>query len=139
MGLMDKLFGKRSTTPAPQPTQRPSPPPPPPPGPEEMTAAQVRALLAADSSVQLIDVREVHELRQSGWIPGARHMPMSTFEGRESEIDRDRPVVVYCASGARSFNVGCHLMDRGFTRVINLAGGIQAWDGERARGHDLPA
>jgi rhodanese-related sulfurtransferase len=104
--------------------------------PNEVTAAEVEALMAGDDPPQLIDVREAPELQMDGWIKGARHMPMSAFQGREGEIDKTRPVVIHCAHGQRSWDVGCYLISLGFENVSNMEGGIAAWGGpiERSAG-----
>jgi rhodanese-related sulfurtransferase len=134
MGLFDNLFGKRAVpapalrpAPAPQPAQPPSEP-------REVGAQGLDALLAGPNPPLVIDVRETPELIADGWIPGSRHMPMSGFQGREGALDRSRPIVVQCASGIRSYDVGCHLLDQGFTDVSNLTGGIHAWTAARQRG-----
>lgn len=102
--------------------------------PKEISAAELAARMQGPDSPILIDVREAPELASDGWIPGSVHMPMSTFQGREAELDRTRPIVVQCASGMRSYDVGCYLLDNGFTDVSNLTGGIHAWTGPRERG-----
>jgi rhodanese-related sulfurtransferase len=49
---------------------------------------------------------------------------------RLGELDRDRPVVLVCRSGARSAQACVLLAKAGFTRVANLAGGMLRWNGE---------
>ncbi len=51
--------------------------------------------------MQIIDVRTSAEFRQ-GHAPGSRNIPLDQLEARLVEIDRERPVVLCCASGARS-------------------------------------
>ena len=75
---------------------------------------------------QLLDVRGDGEVRR-GVIPGMIHIPMHLIPVRYGELDKDRPVVVYCASGARSAQVAHYLLQQGFEEVYNLSGGIQAW------------
>ncbi|MFA9459870.1 rhodanese-like domain-containing protein [Thiohalorhabdus sp. Cl-TMA] len=77
-------------------------------------------------SLQLIDVRNDGEV-QRGVIPGMVHIPMHLVPVRTEELDPGRPVVVYCASGARSAQVGHYLVQNGFGEVYNLIGGIQDW------------
>jgi len=101
--------------------------------PVEMGAAEVRARMAAEPRPVLLDVREAHELAAEGWIPGSLHVPMSQIERRVEELDLSKPHVVYCAGGVRSFDVGFFLLQNGCREVVNLSGGIRAWDGERAR------
>lgn len=68
-----------------------------------------------------------------GWITGAVHIPMMTIPDRMDELDRQRDIVVYCAHGIRSFDVGCFLMQEGFKSVAHLDGGLAAWTGEISR------
>jgi len=143
MGFLSRLFGNRE---APAPAPRPAAPPPPrepEPTPREMSADELREMLASDNPPLLIDVREHQELLMEGWIPGARHLPLSSLQGRHEEVPgmlpRDRTIVVNCAGGVRSHDFGCFLMEHGFTDVVNLTGGIHAWSHERERGDELPA
>lgn len=75
---------------------------------------------------QLVDVRSDGEVAR-GVIPGMSHIPMHMIPIKAEELDPSRPVVVYCASGARSAQVGYYLVQNGFAEVYNLVGGIQAW------------
>ncbi len=75
----------------------------------------------------VVDVREADEFA-SVRIEGAFHVPSSQFAQRVTEIPRDRPVVVICASGGRSAAVTDHLLNNGWTDVGNVAGGIVAWE-----------
>jgi rhodanese-related sulfurtransferase len=54
-------------------------------------------------------------------------MPMSEIPSRIHELDRGREIVVYCHHGVRSRKVAEFLVRQGFSRVANLAGGIDAW------------
>jgi rhodanese-related sulfurtransferase len=76
--------------------------------------------------VQLIDVRGPDEW-DAGRIEGARHIPLGEIGARLDEIDRSRPVVAVCRSGARSGKVVDALRARGYA-AHNLAGGMQAWE-----------
>jgi len=89
----------------------------------EVTVAQASELLGR---AQFVDVREAWEVAQAH-IPGMHWIPMGEVEARYGEIARDRPVVVYCASGQRSGKVTEWLRARGYDNVYNLAGGILAW------------
>jgi len=75
----------------------------------------------------LLDVREADEFRQVR-VEGSLFIPMSELAARVDEIPRDRPVIVLCASGARSGNVTAHLRSEGWEDVGNVAGGISAWE-----------
>lgn len=74
----------------------------------------------------LLDVREPYETAQ-GIIDGAVVIPLGDLEARLNEVPKDRPIVVYCRSGNRSSHAAALLLEKGFSRVENLTGGIGAW------------
>jgi rhodanese-related sulfurtransferase len=76
----------------------------------------------------VLDVRETGEW-SSGHIQGARHIALAQLEKRISELDKfkDRPIIIYCASGNRSSSACGQLKKGGFEKVFSLDGGISAW------------
>lgn len=92
----------------------------------EWTVQQVHDHLQGDDPPLLLDVREDYELHLSR-LPTARHIPLGDLHARWREIPRDRPVVVFCHHGVRSYNVVAQLTQAGFTNMINMIGGIDAW------------
>jgi rhodanese-related sulfurtransferase len=74
----------------------------------------------------LLDVREPWELDICR-IEGAEPLPMSQIVSRLGELDPERETVVICHHGIRSAQVVLYLEHVGFTRVINLQGGVAAW------------
>jgi sulfur dioxygenase len=94
---------------------------------------QPQALEEVASAVQIVDVREAPEFEGPlGHIPGARAMPLDELPARMAELDRTRPVVTVCRSGARSAQAALLLGKAGFAQVANLGGGMLRW---RASGH----
>ena len=85
--------------------------------------------LAGRADIDLIDVREPYEW-QLARIDGARLVPLRTLPAALSSLDRDREIVVYCHHGMRSASVAELMRRSGFTRVRNLAGGIDRWSAE---------
>ena len=75
----------------------------------------------------LVDVREDHEFADVR-APGAVLMPMSTFAARAAELPTDRPLMVVCHLGGRSAAVAGFLIRSGRTDVVNVAGGMDAWE-----------
>lgn len=76
----------------------------------------------------VLDVREEKEFA-AGHLPRARHVPGAELAKRLEELAKwkDKPVLVTCASGARS-NSACRTLRRaGFAQAVNLKGGISAW------------
>jgi len=74
----------------------------------------------------LIDVREPPEYA-SEHIPGARLLPLSTFDPTRVPQEDGKKVVVHCVMGMRSAQAGQKLLDAGYTTVYNFRGGVQAW------------
>jgi rhodanese-related sulfurtransferase len=95
----------------------------------EVSREEARKLL--DEGAQLIDVRADHEW-EAGRIAGAAHVPLPELPARIEEIDRDRPVVLYCRGGNRSTMATAALADAGFD-AVKLSEGIVGWNGD-----DLP-
>lgn len=78
-----------------------------------------------DHGAQLIDVRESNEWK-SGHVPGAKHIPLGSLEGRLKTIAQEKPVMVICQSGMRSAQAAKILASKGFD-VSNVSGGMVAW------------
>jgi rhodanese-related sulfurtransferase len=74
----------------------------------------------------LLDVREPVEHAEEH-IEGSQLIPLGELEGRASEIDRGRPLVVMCRSGKRGREAITTLEKLGFAEVKNLGGGILGW------------
>ena len=102
----------------------------PPPGAEaalaELTPAELAARLARGDDLDLVDVRGAFEWAIAR-LPGARLVPLNTVPDAVDSFRRDRDIVVYCHHGARSAAALHWLREHGFTRVWNLAGGIDRW------------
>ena len=97
---------------------------------EELTPPEVAAKLKEDPpAVVLLDVRELFE-REIARIDPSLHIPMGDITQRTDELPKDREIVVYCHSGARSAMVAGYLEACGFKSVANLSGGIDAWSVE---------
>ena len=91
----------------------------------DITPPAARKLLANEGAL-LVDVRSPGEF-SSGHIDGARNIPVDALNARERELGgKDRPVILYCASGARSAMATRRLRAAGFSRVYNL-GSISNW------------
>jgi adenylyltransferase/sulfurtransferase len=95
----------------------------------EIEPTTLSARIAAGESFEIVDVREPHEWAIAR-IEGARLIPLASLDSRVSELSRDREIVVHCKAGARSAQAVKRLRAAGFTRVVNLAGGIQRWSKE---------
>jgi rhodanese-related sulfurtransferase len=76
----------------------------------------------------VIDVREPAEFG-AGHVLGAKNVPLARVEAAGAEVAKrkDKPLIVYCASGERSAKAAALLRKHGFARVFTLAGGMKAW------------
>jgi rhodanese-related sulfurtransferase len=93
----------------------------------EITAPQLAAALEDGAPPLLLDVRTEQE-RAVATIEPSTHIGLDEFLARvPAEIPRDADVVVYCHSGMRSMQAAMWMLGNGWTRVRNLAGGIDAW------------
>jgi rhodanese-related sulfurtransferase len=80
-----------------------------------------------DNGALLVDVREQHEFDDVR-IPGSILMPLSTFQQHFEELPKDKEIVMQCRSGARSGQTTEFLLANGYKDVVNMSGGILAWN-----------
>ncbi|MGE0371305.1 MAG: rhodanese-like domain-containing protein [Gammaproteobacteria bacterium] len=93
----------------------------------QMTPVALRRYLAEGADTPLLlDVREDWEFSQCH-IAGSRHIPMAKIPGQVAGLDPARETVLICHHGMRSQRVALFLEQRGFVRLVNLEGGIDAW------------
>jgi rhodanese-related sulfurtransferase len=98
-----------------------------------ITPAQAQELVASGGAV-VIDVRDAPEVEKSGKVAGALHISRGMLEFRadpdspyhDKNLRKDRPVILYCASGGRSALSGKTLKDLGYAEVYNL-GAFKDW------------
>ncbi len=93
---------------------------------------EVRALRERMRSGQpyvLLDVREPFE-HEMARIEGADLIPLGELPARAGELDREKEIYVLCHSGVRSERAAEFLRASGFPKVVNVAGGIDAWSEE---------
>jgi len=74
----------------------------------------------------LLDVREPWEYNICH-LDGSRLLPMGQLQQQLGQLDPDQEIVVICHHGIRSRQVAMFLEYQGFSQVINLAGGLDAW------------
>lgn len=101
---------------------------------ENLTPAQVQQELSNGNTV-LIDIRESEELAQNGKIEGSVHAPRGMIEFYadpsqpyyKPEFDKNKRIILQCASGGRSALATQTLMKMGYNNVAHLDGGLKAW------------
>ena|SRR6218665_67904 len=100
---------------------------------ENLTAEQVKNEL--ENGATLIDIREAEELLQMGKIKGSTLAPRGMLEFyadsslpyHKPEFDKEKRIILHCASGGRSALAGKTLQEMGYKNVAHLDGGIKAW------------
>ncbi len=80
-----------------------------------------------EGTYQLIDIRQPEEY-QEFHLPGSRLIPLPLLAESMKELDRTSDIIIYCAVGGRSLMAAHFLAVRGFDRVFQLQGGIEAWE-----------
>ena len=95
-------------------------------GPSVNTLEATQLINRQDALV--VDVREQAEYAQSH-ILNARLLPLSQLDSRLADIEKfkDKPVIVYCATGNRSSAAAATMRKSGFSNVSNMSGGFAAW------------
>ncbi len=93
---------------------------------KEIDASALETRIAEGDDFLLLDIRSAGELAQ-GVLPNAVHIPMHLIPLRISELPKDKDVILYCHSGARSYHACAYLAQQGYSNAVNLRGGILAW------------
>ena len=94
---------------------------------EAVSAEKFRRLMA-DPAALVLDVRTPGEYKK-GHLEGSRLIPIRSLQSRMDSLlpHRQKPVLIYCASGNRSTVGSKILVDNGFTKIYNLRRGIRDW------------
>jgi len=82
--------------------------------------------LVSQGNLQMIDVRTPEEYR-SNHVKGFKNIPLQQLNTQLNTLDTSKPIVVICASGARSGQASQLLSKNGFSSIYNFSGGINAY------------
>ncbi len=95
---------------------------------ENVSVSQVHQWIKAKKVMTLLDVREVSEVT-AGHIAGAVNMPWNSgvLQKDFAKLPKDKPLVIYCRSGARSNASATFLEGKGFKPLYDMLGGMLAW------------
>jgi len=96
----------------------------------ELEPGELRELLDSGNEFLLIDVRQAQELASNGLIEGATHIPSQDLPHRIDDLDKEQPTVIYCHLGGRSMDAAMFLVEKGFTDVKSLGGGLVRWQSD---------
>lgn len=96
---------------------------------EMITPEQVYDAVYGTDSLQLVDVRTTEEYSVSH-LKNAQNICVTNddFQEKVANLDKSKPVYVYCQKGGRSARAAKILKDMGFTKVYDLQGGIENWE-----------
>lgn len=97
---------------------------------EQISVDELHHRIAQGEVGQLVDVRRPGEW-QAGHIAEARHLPLNHLAERAAELDRAKPVTAICAGGYRSSIATSLLEQQGCARIVNVVGGMTAWNNAR--------
>ena len=95
-------------------------------GVKEIDAAGLKEMMDSDENIQLLDVRSQAEFAQ-GIIEGGEFVPLHTVPLKVNDLSKDKTIVIYCRSGARSAQACMFLSQNTDIEAINLRGGIISW------------
>lgn len=96
--------------------------------PDELGAVEATLKINREDAM-VVDVRTADEY-QRGHLPNARNIPLNDLKQRSQELRKGqpRPIILCCATGARSGGAVATLRKEGFDKVFSLAGGLAAWE-----------
>jgi len=94
---------------------------------ELVTATKMKEILEIEG-IQLVDVRTPGEYKQ-GHLPNALNIDFldSNFEAKIQQLDKTKPVIVYCQRGSRSAKCASQLIANGFVKIYDLDLGFSKW------------
>jgi rhodanese-related sulfurtransferase len=95
----------------------------------ENVSAEEFHRLYTEKGGQMLDVRTAGEL-EAGYIPNAVNIDFysNSFEDKLKDLDKTKPVFVYCAAGGRSGKAMQMMASMNFVEVYNLSGGFPTWE-----------
>jgi rhodanese-related sulfurtransferase len=92
-------------------------------------ATKTEQMLHDNKDVQLVDLRTPAEVEQIGYIESAIFINYNSpdFAEKIALLDKEKPVIVYCAAGGRSPKAQAKMVEMGFKQVFDYAGGMKDW------------
>jgi len=86
----------------------------------------LRDMLKSPNPPVVLDVREKWE-NDLCQIPGNKLIPLGSLPEHLADLSKDQEIVVHCHHGGRSSRAVAYLLQQGFSKAVNLKGGIHAW------------
>jgi rhodanese-related sulfurtransferase len=94
---------------------------------DQIAAVELSGWHESNPQHQILDVRESSERASGGAIPGSISIPLPELNNRLADLDRTAAIAVHCRGGYRSAIACSLLQSAGFTNVLNVTGGFDAW------------
>lgn len=93
---------------------------------KEIDSSELKKRLDAGGDIVLLDIRSDSEVQQ-GVLPNAEHLAMHLIPLKLQDLPKDKDIILYCRSGARSYHACAFLAQQGVDNAYNLRGGIIDW------------
>ncbi len=93
---------------------------------KSISPVEAQKMMKEQKDLLVVDVRSPQELR-SGYIEGSVLIPFWEIAKGKSSLPADKPILLVCAVGGRSYGLGQTLSRNGWPVIYNLSGGISAW------------
>ena len=93
---------------------------------QSVSPGELEQVLATRPGLRLVDVRDPWEFDVCR-IAGSENIPMGELMGRLDTLRKEDSIVVICHHGTRSLQVAAYLDSLGYSNIINLEGGVDAW------------
>lgn len=94
-----------------------------------ITPQEAKIAMAAEEDLNLVDIRTPEEFVQ-GSIDGSKNINFfdGDFEAQMLQFDKEKPLYIYCRSGARSAKASKQLKELGFQEIYDIKGGFLNWE-----------
>ncbi|MEO6061400.1 MAG: aminotransferase class V-fold PLP-dependent enzyme [Thermoflexales bacterium] len=99
-----------------------------------LTPAQLNETILFDEGTYILDVRPPGDRKRFKGLPNSHEVSPVAVEKYLGQFPKDKQILVYCPGGGLSLMISYYLKAKGYRRVINLRGGLDAW---RTRRSDL--
>ena len=93
---------------------------------KEIDVTELKSRLDRGDNLRLVDIRSDAEL-MAGVLPNSEHMAMHLIPLKMHDFPKDKEIILYCRSGARSYHACAYLQQQGIRNAVNLRGGIISW------------
>lgn len=95
----------------------------------KIDAEKVQKLKSENKNIQLVDLRTTAEIDKTGKIEGAMliNYSASDFESQIVKLNKEYPIILYCAAGGRSAKTAAILSQKGYKTIYDYSGGMTDW------------